>query len=61
MVVAAQRRLRPVDVRTKGPGDPVTAVDLRAERRLRAALMRMLPSAGFLGEESPAAGVDREF
>lgn len=52
MVGRAQRRLRPADVRRKGIGDFVTAIDLRAERRLRPALARLLPTAGFLGEES---------
>jgi myo-inositol-1(or 4)-monophosphatase len=59
MVLAAQRRLRPADVRRKGVGDFVTAVDVRAERRLRPALAALLPAAGFLGEESDPADLDR--
>lgn len=59
MVVGAQRRLRPADVRRKGVGDFVTAVDLRAERRLRPALARLLPEAGFLGEESAAEDLEQ--
>jgi myo-inositol-1(or 4)-monophosphatase len=60
-VARAQRRLQARDVGDKGHGDPVTAVDLRAERRLRAQLLQWLPEAGFVGEESPAVGVDRAF
>jgi myo-inositol-1(or 4)-monophosphatase len=59
MVLAAQRRLRPADVRRKGAGDFVTAVDVRAERRVRRALAALLPDAGFLGEESDPADLDR--
>jgi myo-inositol-1(or 4)-monophosphatase len=59
MVSRAQRRLRPGDVVRKGVGDFVTAVDLRAERRLRPALQRLLPDAGFLGEESRPADLER--
>lgn len=57
----AQRRLRPNDVRRKGAGDFVTAADVRAERRVRRVLLQLLPAAGFLGEESDPAGLDREF
>ncbi len=57
----SQARLRPQDVHAKGVGDYVTSVDLRGERQLRAALLRLLPSAGFLGEETPAAELDREW
>jgi myo-inositol-1(or 4)-monophosphatase len=59
MVHAAQRRLRPADVRRKGVGDFVTAVDVRAERQLRPALAALLPEAGFLGEESDPSDLDR--
>lgn len=55
----ARRRLRPADVRRKGTGDFVTAVDIRVERRMRAALRALLPEAGFLGEESAPADLDR--
>lgn len=55
----AQRRLRPADVRRKGAGDFVTAVDLRAEHRLRRALAALLPEAGFVGEESDPANLDQ--
>jgi myo-inositol-1(or 4)-monophosphatase len=57
----AQRRLRPGDIRQKGVGDFVTAADVRAERRLRRELLRLLPAAGFLGEESDPAGLEHEF
>lgn len=57
----AQQRLRPADVRRKGVGDFVTAADVRAERLLRRELLRLLPAAGFLGEESDPAGLDHEF
>ncbi len=56
---AAQRRLRPADVRRKGVGDFVTAVDVRAERQLRRELSVLVPEAGFLGEESAPAALDR--
>lgn len=59
MVGTAQRRLRPADVRRKGVGDFVTAIDLRAERRLRPALAKLLPEAGFLGEESTPGDLER--
>lgn len=56
----ARQRLRAADVRRKGSGDFVTTLDLRAERRLRRDLARLLPAAGFLGEETAAAALDRE-
>jgi myo-inositol-1(or 4)-monophosphatase len=46
---------------TKGEGDPVTELDLEAERRLRAATAKAWPSHGFLGEETGATGLDRDF
>ncbi|MFY9341889.1 MAG: inositol monophosphatase family protein, partial [Planctomycetota bacterium] len=60
-VVRAQRRLRPGAVTRKGFGDFVTAVDVAAERRLRAGLQRLLPDAGFLGEETPPRDLDRSW
>ncbi len=57
----AQRRLRPGDVRRKGVGDFVTAVDVRCERTLRRALAPLLPDAGVLGEELPATEIDRDW
>jgi myo-inositol-1(or 4)-monophosphatase len=60
-LATSQRRLRPVDVRRKGPGDFVTIVDERTERALRRQLQGLLPPAGFLGEESTADGLEREF
>ncbi len=54
----AQARLRPGDVQRKAVGDFVTAIDVRSEKRLRRELLRMLPEAGFLGEESDATGID---
>lgn len=59
-VVARHRRLRPADVRRKGEGDFVTAVDRRAEQWLRQRLGDGLPAAGFLGEESPGNGLEAE-
>ena len=43
----------------KGVGDFVTSVDVACERTLRAALRTLLPEAGFLGEETAAAELDR--
>ena len=60
-VARAQARLRPRDVRRKAVGDFVTAVDLRTERALQRDLGRLLPEAGFLGEESRPIGLDREW
>ncbi|MFO1078840.1 MAG: inositol monophosphatase [Planctomycetota bacterium] len=60
LVLRQGRRLRPGDVRRKGEGDFVTAVDLRIERRLRRQLSALLPEAGFLGEETASADLDRE-
>jgi len=57
----AQLRLRPDQVRRKAVGDFVTAADLRAERQLRRTLEHLLPSAGFLGEETAPADLDREW
>ncbi|MCC7062279.1 MAG: inositol monophosphatase [Planctomycetes bacterium] len=57
----AQSRLRPGDVKRKGLGDFVTTVDVRSEAKLRRALHRCLPSAGFLGEESTPADLDRDW
>ena len=59
MVADGQARLRPRDVRRKGEGDFVTAVDVRVERWLRPQLTRLCPAAGFLGEESAPAELDR--
>ena len=56
----SQRRLRSDDVVRKGVGDFVTQVDVRSERRLRRALLELLPDAGFLGEESGAADLHHE-
>ncbi len=56
----ARARLRAADVRRKARGDFVTTLDLRAERRVRRELARLLPAAGFLGEETAAAALDRE-
>lgn len=44
----------------KGKGDFVTAIDLACERQLRRDLARGLPEAGFLGEETPSRGLDRD-
>jgi myo-inositol-1(or 4)-monophosphatase len=61
MVETAQHRLRPRDVQRKGVGDFVTKVDVRCERLLRTALTRLLPAAGFLGEESDPTAIDRDW
>ncbi len=60
-VARERRRLRPRDVTRKGVGDFVTAVDVAAEAILRAALARLLPEAGFLGEESKPTDLDRDW
>jgi myo-inositol-1(or 4)-monophosphatase len=57
----AQSRLRPDQVRRKGVGDFVTSVDVRSETTLRRALRRLLPTAGFLGEESIPSNLDHEW
>lgn len=57
----AQQRLRPHQVQRKGIGDFVTTADLRAERQLRQTLEQLLPAAGFLGEETTPADLDREW
>lgn len=48
-------------VARKGEGDFVTAIDLRAERLLHRALTKLLPAAGFLGEETASRDLDRDF
>ncbi len=60
-VARAQARLKPGDVARKGVGDFVTAVDVRGERRLRRSLGALLPESGFLGEETDAAELDRDW
>jgi myo-inositol-1(or 4)-monophosphatase len=60
-VARAQSRLRPSDVQRKAVGDFVTAIDLRSEKRLRRELLRLLPEAGFLGEESDATAIDSDW
>lgn len=45
----------------KAVGDPVTVLDLEAERRFRAAIAKAWPTHGFLGEETDATGIDREY
>ncbi len=46
---------------TKAVGDPVTALDLEAEQSLRAAITDAWPTHGFVGEETGAVGLDREY
>lgn len=60
-VAVRQRRWRSLVAARKGFGDFVTEVDVAAERRLRAGLLRLLPEAGFLGEESAPRDLDREW
>jgi len=60
-VARAQSRLRPRDVRRKGTGDFVTRIDIASERELSRALRRLLPDAGFLGEETPPRDLGREW
>ena len=47
--------------RRKGVGDFVTAIDLACERLLKKELLAGFPSAGFLGEETAANALDRDF
>ncbi len=54
-IVPRFARLRPEEVRDKGAGDLVTAVDLAMERRLGRCLADLLPGAAVLGEEAVAA------
>lgn len=56
-VCVRSKGLRRAEVRRKGPGDFVTAVDLEVERWLRSELAAILPEAGFLGEETSSAGL----
>ncbi|MEO6597703.1 MAG: inositol monophosphatase [Planctomycetota bacterium] len=60
-IARAQHRLKPGDVRRKGKGDFVTRIDVRSERELQRALFTIMPDAGFLGEESEHAVLDREW
>ncbi|HLQ39272.1 MAG TPA: inositol monophosphatase [Planctomycetota bacterium] len=60
LVNRCRRTLRPTQIRRKGIGDFVTTVDTRSERRLRTLLGAGLRNAGFLGEETPGVGLDRE-
>jgi myo-inositol-1(or 4)-monophosphatase len=55
------RRRGTKGVSRKGEGDFVTAIDLRAERILRRELAKLLPSAGFLGEETASRDLDHDF
>lgn len=59
MVASRRTASRRSDVRRKGPGDFVTAVDLAAERWLRDRLVALVPEAGFLGEETPSSDLER--
>lgn len=43
------------DIREKGPGDLVTVVDERSERRLSEALTDLLPGSTIVGEEAASA------
>ncbi|MGE0141867.1 MAG: inositol monophosphatase [Planctomycetota bacterium] len=49
------------DVRRKGEGDFVTAVDVRLERSIRREIAARHPDHGFLGEESGASRPDARF
>jgi myo-inositol-1(or 4)-monophosphatase len=60
-VARSQRRLLPADVRRKGVGDFVTSVDVACERQLRRSLAKLLPDAGFLGEETDPAHLGRDW
>ncbi|MBI5853513.1 MAG: inositol monophosphatase [Planctomycetes bacterium] len=61
-LVRAAARDRPRrDVRRKGEGDFVTAIDLRIERQVRDAVRARHPDHGFLGEESEPVRPDAEF
>lgn len=52
-------RRRSVGKRSKALGDPVTALDLAGEARLREAIARRWPEHGFLGEESGSHATER--
>jgi len=60
-VAKAQARLRPADVERKAVGDFVTKIDLRSEVELRRELRKLLPEAGFLGEETDVDGLDNDW
>jgi myo-inositol-1(or 4)-monophosphatase len=60
-VAKAQARLRPAHIKRKAVGDFVTAIDLRSEKQLRRELTKLLPEAGFLGEESEATGLHNDW
>ncbi len=57
----ARTSLRGLDVRRKGCGDFVTAVDLRIEARLRRSLSSAHPGHGFLGEEGGGSELAADF
>lgn len=61
VIERARGRVAAADIHRKGVGDFVTAVDVRAERLLREQLRRVLPEAGFLGEEGASEHLDRDF
>lgn len=52
---------RPQELLRKGEGDFVTAVDHRAERRMRRFLRERHPEHGFLGEEGGGERLDAEY
>jgi myo-inositol-1(or 4)-monophosphatase len=55
------RRRDGAGVIRKAVGDFVTATDLRAERTLHSKLIKALPEAGFLGEETQSHGLEKDF
>jgi len=60
MIGKARSRRGATTPRRKGEGDFVTAIDLQCERLLRERLLRAVPAAGFVGEETAVVGVDRD-
>ena len=52
---------KPLAVRDKADGTPVTAVDEAAEAVIRQAITRSFPNHGIYGEEGGADGLEREF
>lgn len=58
-LVRERERRRSLGARDKGEGDPVTDLDLAAERRLRDSIARHWPRHGFVGEETGTAELER--
>ena len=50
----------PDHVRYKGPSNPVTEVDLKAQEMIRRRLLGLMPESGFLGEEGQPTHEERD-